>query len=42
MSEWYDSQKQSSGNFREFLKKINKTNPYLTLTAAEQMVIEII
>ena len=37
MSEWYDNQKQSSGNFCEFLKeKINKTNPYLTLTAEEQ------
>ena len=37
MSEWYSNQKQSSGNFREFLKeKVNKTNPYLILTAEEQ------
>ena len=37
MSEWYDNQKQSSGNFREFLQeRINKTNPRRTLTAEEQ------
>ena len=36
MSEWYDSQKQSSSNFRKLLKeRIGKTNPRRTLTAEE-------
>jgi hypothetical protein len=33
MREWYDLEKLSSGNFREFLQeKINKTNPRRELT----------
>jgi len=37
MSEWYDNQKQSSGNFREFLQeRINKTNPRRELTTEEE------
>jgi hypothetical protein len=37
MSEWYDNQKKSSGNFREFLQeRINKTNPRRELTTEEK------
>ena len=37
MSEWYDSQKKSNGNFCKLLQeRINKTNPRRTLTADEQ------
>jgi hypothetical protein len=37
MSEWYDSQKKSNGNFCKVLQeRINKTNPRRTLTADEQ------
>ena len=37
MSEWYDSQKKPSSNFRKFLQeRINKENPRRTLTADEQ------
>ena len=36
MSEWFDSQKKPSSNFRELLKeRIEKTNPRRTLTAEE-------
>ncbi|MDB2510955.1 hypothetical protein N9X18_02140 [Gammaproteobacteria bacterium] len=36
MSEWYDSQKQSSGNFRKLLQeRIEKANPRRELTAEE-------
>ena len=36
MSEWYDSQKQSSSNFRKFLnERIEKANPRRSLTAKE-------
>ena len=36
MSEWYDSQKQSSSNFRKFLnERIEKANPRRKLTAEE-------
>ena len=34
MSEWYDSQKKPSGNFRKLLQeRIDKANPRRTLTA---------
>ena len=37
MSEWYDSQKKPSSNFRKFLQeRINKENPRRTLTADEK------
>ena len=37
MSEWYDSQKKPSGNFRKLLQEqIDKANPRRTLTAEEQ------
>ena len=37
MSEWYNSQKKPSGNFRKLLQeRLEKTNPRLTLTAEEQ------
>ena len=37
MSEWYDSQKKPSSNFRKFLQeRINKENPPRTLTADEK------
>jgi len=36
VSEWYDSQKQSSGNFRKLLQeRIEKANPRRELTAEE-------
>ena len=36
MSEWYDSQKQSSSNIRQLLQEqIKKTNPRRELTAEE-------
>ena len=36
MSEWYDSQKQSSGNFRKLLQeRIEKANPRRDLTIEE-------
>ena len=36
MSEWYDSQKKPSGNFRKLLRKrIDKANPRRILTAEE-------
>ena len=36
MSEWYDSQKQSIGNFRKLLQeRIEKANPRRELTAKE-------
>ena len=36
MSEWYDSQKKSSSNFRQLLKeRIEKANPRRELTAEE-------
>ena len=37
MSEWYDSQKKPSGDFRKLLQeRIDKTNPRRTLTAEEE------
>jgi hypothetical protein len=37
MSEWYDSQKKPSGDFRKLLQeRIDKTNPRRTLTAKEE------
>ena len=37
MSEWYNSQKKPSSNFRKLLQeRIEKTNPRRTLTAEEQ------
>ena len=37
MSEWYDSQKKLSGDFRKLLQeRIDKTNPRRTLTAEEE------
>lgn len=37
MSEWYDSQKQSSSNFRKLLQKqIEKANPRRQLTSEEE------
>ena len=38
MSEWYDSQKHPSSNFRKsLLERIDKANPRLTLTAEEEI-----
>jgi len=37
MSEWYDSQKNSSSNFRKLLQKqIEKANPRRQLTSEEE------
>jgi|TARA_B110000114_G_scaffold168829_1_gene192160 hypothetical protein len=37
MSEWYDSQKKPSGDFRKLLQeRTDKANPRRTLTAEEQ------
>ena len=37
MSEWYDSQKHLSSNFRKsLLERIDKANPRNTLTAEEE------
>ena len=37
MSEWYDSQKNSSSNFRKLLQKqIERTNPRRQLTSEEE------
>ena len=37
MSEWYDSQKKPSGDFRKLLQeRLDKANPRRTLTAEEQ------
>ena len=37
MSEWYDSQKKPSSNFRNLLReRIDKANPRRKLTAAEK------
>ena len=37
MSEWYDSQKMPSVDFRKSLQeRLNKANPRLTLTAEEK------
>ena len=37
MSEWYDSQKYLSSNFRKsLLERIDKANPRSTLTAEEE------
>ena len=37
MSEWYDSQKKPSSDFRKLLQeRIDKANPRRTLTAEEQ------
>jgi len=34
MSEWFDNQKKSNGNFRKFLQeRLDKTNPRRTFTA---------
>jgi len=36
MSEWYDSEKKRSGDFRKLLqKRLDKANPRRTLTAEE-------
>tara|TARA_B110000238_G_C16024213_1_gene394614 strand:+ start:679 stop:858 length:180 start_codon:yes stop_codon:yes gene_type:complete len=37
MSEWYDSQKKPSSNFRKLLQeRLDKANPLSTITAEEQ------
>ena len=38
MSEWYDSQRKPSSNFRKLLqKRMDKANPRRTLTTEEQI-----